>query len=108
MIFEAELHVPLPLSFAAGCGGGGMLGRGFGFGAGLEGRGRDPEWKSGGVSGGVGLLGGECSDSPWACWGVGGCGGGWLGAWIRASLLWTRRGVMGGCCGEPGAWVLLS
>lgn len=61
-----------------------MLGLGRGRGAGLDGRGRDPELKEdsglavepscGGVSGGVGVLGGEGSASPW--WACGGCGGG--------------------------------
>lgn len=66
MILDAELQMPLPLSLAAGCGGGGMLGRTLGFGAGLEGRGRDPVAYGGGVSGGVGVVGGE--GSPWAGW----------------------------------------
>lgn len=116
MTLEAEPKMPFA-SFAAGCGGGGMLGRGRGLGAGLEGRGRDPEWwkecwlECGpswcGLSGGVGVLGGEGSDSPCAWWAGGGWGGGWLGAWIGLSLMVWRLGVMGGWWVELDVCVLL-
>ena len=98
MTLEAELKRPFSPSLAGGCGGGGPLGRWRGFGSGLDGRGSDPEWKEGcssgrccgasrgGVLGGVGVLGGEGSVSPTPpATGEGlsgGCGGGWLGAWI--------------------------
>lgn len=110
MILEEELQTPLPVSIPGGCGGGGMLGRIRGFGAGLEGRGREPEGYEGSdpswgrVSGGIGEEGGEGSGSSWGWWTGGGCGGGWLGAWM-ASLLRLRRGVVG--CGELGIWVLV-
>lgn len=58
------------------------------------------------MSGGVGLLDGDPSDSACPWWARGGCGGGWLGEWRRLSLLAFRRGVKCGWCGEPGVWVV--
>lgn len=116
-----------------------MLGLFLGLGTG-RGRGREPELKGdgdgggaapapswvvaegGGVSGGVGVPGGEgsgpcCSPVGWLSdlgwvggltW-VGGCGGGWLGAWIGGWLLEWRLGVAHGCklgeLGEVGEWL---
>lgn len=100
-----------------GCGGGGTVGLLRGLGTG-RGRGREPDWnregtfvlafsgvtmESGGVLGGLGLLGGDGS-SPgsttavgWGGGGVpwlGGSGGGWLGAWRGGWLLEWRRGIV--------------
>lgn len=100
-----------------GCGGGGTVGLLRGFGTG-RGRGREPDWnregtlvlafsgwttESGGVLGGLGVLGGDGSSprSPTAVgWGgggvtwLGGSGGGWLGAWRGGWLLEWRRGIV--------------
>lgn len=72
MILEAELHTPLVLSLG-GWGGGGTLGLGRGLGTG-RGRDKEEEWveSCGGVSGGVGLLGGDGSGSAAFCGGWGG------------------------------------
>ncbi len=101
---------------AGGWGGGGTVGLLRGLGTGL-GRGSDPDWNTGGavglgpswntavgggVLGGVGVLGGEGSSLGSAGalgWGggvacMGGCGGGWLGAWMVGWLLEWRRGVV--------------
>lgn len=69
--------------------------------------------EGGGVSGGVGVPGGEGSVLCWSppswpgdasC--VGGSGGGWLGAWIGGWLLEWRLGVAHGCeVGEVGEWL---
>lgn len=78
--------------------------------------------EGGGVSGGVGVPGGEpstlcCSPLCWpsdaGCVGGlacdGGSGGGWLGAWIGGWLLEWRRGVAHGWetgeVGEVGEWL---
>lgn len=69
MILEAEEHTPLVPSFG-GWGGGGTLGLGRGLGTG-RGRYKEPELAEscGGVSGGVGLLGGDGSGSAAFCGG---------------------------------------
>lgn len=73
--------------------------------------------EGGGVSGGVGVPGGEGSALGWspptaaAAWPacVGGSGGGWLGAWRGGWLLEWRRGVAHGWAagevGEVGDWL---
>lgn len=130
-------QIPLvSLAGAVGWGGGGTLGLFRGLGTG-RGRGREPDWygdgdggattswvvvEGGGVSGGVGVPGGEGSALCWSppdwpsdagCVGglacVGGSGGGWLGAWIGGWLLEWRLGVAHGCVagavGDVGEWL---
>lgn len=130
-------QIPLvSLAGAVGWGGGGTLGLFRGLGTG-RGRGREPDWygdgdggattswvvvEGGGVSGGVGVPGGEGSTLCWSppdwpsdagCVGglacVGGSGGGWLGAWIGGWLLEWRLGVAHGCVagavGDVGEWL---